>query len=123
MTKFGKKGNVSDEDFMIHILNNLPEEYDVILDRLENCLMVTGENALMINSIREKLNHWYDVYHRRQHIRSRRIPGLVIPVCHATSPMTKLVCMMSSTLTNQFRVAPALCLLQKRASYASQFVK
>ena len=27
---------------MIHILNNLPEEYDVILDGLENHLMMNG---------------------------------------------------------------------------------
>ena len=57
MNKFGQKGSVSDEDFMIHVLNNLPEEYDVILDGLENRLMATGENALNIDSIREKLNH------------------------------------------------------------------
>ena len=39
MTKFGQKGNVSDKDFMIHVLDNLPEEYDMILDGLENGLM------------------------------------------------------------------------------------
>ena len=59
MTKFGQKGNVSDEDFMIHVLNNLFEEYNVILDGLENHLTVTGENALTIDSICEKLNHRY----------------------------------------------------------------
>ena len=45
---------------MNHVLNNLPEEYDVILDGLESCLTATGENALTINSIREKLNHRYE---------------------------------------------------------------
>ena len=60
MTKFRQKGSVSDEDFMIHVLNNLPEEYDVILDGLENRLMATRENALMIDSICEKLNHSYE---------------------------------------------------------------
>ena len=59
MTKFRQKGNVSDEDFMIHVLNNLPEEYYVILDGFENHLMATGENALTIDSIHEKLNHRY----------------------------------------------------------------
>ena len=49
MTKFRQKGNVSDKDFMSHVLNNLPEKYDVILDGLENHLMATGENDLMIN--------------------------------------------------------------------------
>ena len=57
MTEFGQKGNVSDEDLMIHILNNLPKEDNVILDELENYLMATGENALTIDSIHEKLNH------------------------------------------------------------------
>ena len=57
MTEFGQKGNVSDEDFMIHVLNNLPEKYNVILDGLENCLVATRENALTIDSIRTKLNH------------------------------------------------------------------
>ena len=60
MNEFGQKGSVSDEDFMIHVLNNLPNEYDVILDGLENRLMATGENALTINSIHEKLNHRYE---------------------------------------------------------------
>ena len=60
MTKFGQKGNVSDEDFMIHVLNNLPEEYNVILDGLENCLTATRENALTIDLIHEKLNHRYE---------------------------------------------------------------
>ena len=60
MTKFGQKSNVSDEDFMIHVLNNFPKEYDMILNGLENCLMATGENALTIDSIREKLNHSYE---------------------------------------------------------------
>ena len=60
MTKFRQSGNVFDEDFMIHVLNNLPEEYDVILDGLENRLMATGENALTIDSICEKLNHRYE---------------------------------------------------------------
>ena len=45
---------------MIHVLNNVPDEYDVILDGLENRLTATGENALDIDSIREKLNHQYE---------------------------------------------------------------
>ena len=59
MNEFGQKGNVSDEDFLIHILNNLPEEYDVVLNGLENRLIVTGDDALTIDLIRKKLNHRY----------------------------------------------------------------
>ena len=38
MGKFGLNGSVTDKKFMILILNNLPEEYDVIFDGLKNCL-------------------------------------------------------------------------------------
>ena len=55
----GQKGNVSDKDFMIHILNNLPKEYHVILDGLENHLTATRDNALTIDLICKKLNHRY----------------------------------------------------------------
>ena len=60
MTDFGQNGNVSDEAFMIHISNNLPKEYDVILDGLKNHLMATRENALIIDTIHKKLNHRYE---------------------------------------------------------------
>ena len=59
MNEFSHKGNVSDEDFMIHVLNNLPKEYDVILNGLENCLMATGDDALTIDLICKKLNCKY----------------------------------------------------------------
>ena len=59
MNKFRQKGNKAIKDFMINILNNLPEDHDVILDGIENCLTATGDDALTINNIREKLNHWY----------------------------------------------------------------
>ena len=36
MNEVGLKGNTSGEDFTIHVLNNFPKEYDVILDELEN---------------------------------------------------------------------------------------
>ena len=60
MNEFGQKGNVSYEDIIIHILNNLPEEYDIILDGLENHHTAIGENALTIDTIRENLNHRYE---------------------------------------------------------------
>ena len=47
MNEFKQKGNVSDEDFMIHVLNNLPKEYDVILNGLENYLMALQQPGTM----------------------------------------------------------------------------
>ena len=57
MNELGLKGNMSDEDIMIHVLNNLPEVYDVILDGLVNHLTPSDDNASMIEVIREKLSH------------------------------------------------------------------
>ena len=57
MNEFGLKGIISDENFMICVLNNLPKEYDVILDRFENCLTVSGNDVLAIDMICKKLNH------------------------------------------------------------------
>ena len=54
--QFWLKDNLADEDFMIHVVNNLPN-YDVILDRLENHLTSYGDDAFTIEDIREKLNH------------------------------------------------------------------
>ena len=44
---------------MFHVLNNLPKEYDIILDELENCLMAHEDDVLTIDVICEKLNHRY----------------------------------------------------------------
>ena len=54
MNVFGHKSIVSDEDFMIHVLNNLLKEYDIILNRLKNHLTATGDDALTIYSICKK---------------------------------------------------------------------
>ena len=60
MNEFSQKGNITDDDFIIHLLNNLPKEYDIILDGLKNHLMASGDNVLKIDVIHEKLNHWYE---------------------------------------------------------------
>ena len=54
MNKFQLNVSISDEDFMIHILNNLPKGYDVILKRLENQLISSCNDAPIINLIRKK---------------------------------------------------------------------
>ena len=58
MNEFGLKGSIMDKDFMIHALNKLPKEYNVILNGLEHCLMAIGHDVLTINVIHKKLNHW-----------------------------------------------------------------
>ena len=57
---------------MIHVLNNLPKECDVILNGLENCPMATGNNALTIDFIREKLNHRAKKLKRFQYKQSKQ---------------------------------------------------
>ena len=53
---------ISERNFMVKILNNLPSEYDVILDGLENRLALKpdDENALTVDGIREKVNNRYE---------------------------------------------------------------
>ena len=41
---------------MIHALNDLPEEYDIILNGLKFALM-SSDNVLTIDVISKKLNH------------------------------------------------------------------
>ena len=78
MNKFGQKGNVSNEDFLIHVLNNLPREDDVILDGLENNLMAIGDNALTIDSICKKLNHTYKtIESKKEKNRKRKSIGCI----------------------------------------------
>ena len=59
INEFCQKGSITDKDFVIHVLNNLPEEYEIILNGLKNRLMASGDIVLMINVICKKLNHWY----------------------------------------------------------------
>ena len=47
---------------MIPILNNLPEEYDVILDKLKTPLSANGDDALTIEIICKKLNHCHEKF-------------------------------------------------------------
>ena len=51
-----KKKKMEDEDFIIHILSNLPEEYEVAVNDLENLLSVSNpDEPLTIEDVREKL--------------------------------------------------------------------
>ena len=69
MDNIGISGRMSDLDFMIHILNNLPELYDVVLDGMESRLMLpeSDMNKLTIENIREKLNNRYERTKRNEY--------------------------------------------------------
>ena len=55
MLKVATNGSITDKNFMIQILNNLSEEYDVISDGLENPLILSDPDSFRI--INDKLNH------------------------------------------------------------------
>ena len=77
MNDFSLKGSITDENVMIHALNNLPKDYDVILG-LENCNMVTGDNILTIDVIHEKLNHQYkQIKNKKREKRKRKSFGCI----------------------------------------------
>ena len=65
MEEIGILGKLLDDDFMIHVLNNLPKEYDVVVDNLESKLCDEGNSKLTIEQIREKLNGWYKKFKTR----------------------------------------------------------
>ena len=58
MTEFEMKDYITDKDFIIHILNNLPMEHDAILNSLNICQSSTGPDAMTIEVIHGKLNYW-----------------------------------------------------------------
>ena len=62
MDKISLTAKMTDQDFMIHVLNNLTEEYDVILDGMESKLMLgeSDPSRLTIEEIRSKLNNRYE---------------------------------------------------------------
>ena len=59
MNKYQLKGNITDEDFMMNVLNNLPKEYNIILNELENCLTLSRDVAFTIEIISKILNQWF----------------------------------------------------------------
>ena len=65
MEEIGISGKLSDDNFMIHVLNNLPKKYDVVVDNLESKLCDKGNSKLTIEQIREKLNGWYEKFKKR----------------------------------------------------------
>ncbi len=60
MVELGTLERLSDREYMIHELNNLPEEYDVDLDSFENCIASTREDGLTLEALREKLNSRFE---------------------------------------------------------------
>jgi len=47
-----------DKDFIVHVLNRLPQEYKVQVSKLEECFGSTS-NSLMIQDMHNKLNLKY----------------------------------------------------------------
>ena len=68
MDKISLSARMTDQDFMIHVLNNLPVEYDVVLDGMESRLMLPDEDAnkLTIEDIRAKLNNRFERMDERE---------------------------------------------------------
>ncbi len=60
MNEIGLVGIMTDMEFMIHVLNNPPEEYDVVLDSLETRLVSTGEDKFSLESLSEMLSSRFE---------------------------------------------------------------
>ena len=59
MTDYVLKSSISEDDFMFHIINNLPDEYGTVLVGLENHLTPFDHDALTINVIYKNVSHQY----------------------------------------------------------------
>ena len=46
---------MDDNDLIIHILYNMPKEYDMVVEQLEDDLQAKGSNKLMLEQVRDKL--------------------------------------------------------------------
>ena len=44
---------------MIHVLNNMPKEYDMILDGLENHFTLSSDDSLTVEVVWETFNDGY----------------------------------------------------------------
>ena len=68
MDKISLSAKMTDQDFMIHVLNNLPVEYDVVLDGMESRLMLPDgdANKLTIEDVRDKLNNRFERMDERE---------------------------------------------------------
>ena len=60
MDKIGLAEKMSDMEFIIHVLNNLPEEYNVVLDRLDSHLVSINEDKLTLEALWEELNSRFE---------------------------------------------------------------
>ena len=54
MTKFTLNGSIIEDDFAIHVVDNTPDENDVVLDRVENHLLLSGPDLLTMEMIHKK---------------------------------------------------------------------
>ena len=59
MTKFGLWLRITEEGFMINVLNDLPEAYDIVSNGFENRLTSSGPSALTIEIICKNLSHQF----------------------------------------------------------------
>ncbi len=60
MDEIENMGRMSDMEFWINVLNNLPKEYWVVLDNLETCLRATDEAMLTHKALTKKLNSRFE---------------------------------------------------------------
>ena len=51
---------MTDDNFMLHLMGNPPKEYEITLMDLKNCFYKTGGNELTIKVIHQKLNARYE---------------------------------------------------------------
>ena len=99
MDEIGLVGRMSDMKFMIHVLNSLPEEYDVVLDSLETHLVSTKEDTLMCEALQDKFQGLKEFSLKKERRNSMRKHWLQDSMCSSRDHTTSVVNMATIRLT------------------------
>ena len=80
------KHEISDEDLMIHVLNNLPEEYDNLVEDLEDRIEASND-PLTIKTLRERLRMKYERIMKRKNVDENALIGQFKGTCRVCGKM------------------------------------
>ena len=71
---------MTDKNFLVHVLNELPEEYDTVLDGLHSRLLKTGPEEITIKYTQDKLRDSFEVIKGRSSKKTEKEKALLTKV-------------------------------------------
>ena len=71
---------MTDRDVVVHVLNNLPEQYNTVLDGLQGRLLKTGSKECTIEDTQDKLRACFEVIKGRSFKKAEKEKALLTQV-------------------------------------------